>query len=72
MQFVLGMRALEQLAEPGTLRLCIAGKVEYDEMPFDKSAQTCGPSAFFNGEEYLTNRGTSVMSPGNRQSRNSS
>jgi len=29
-QFVLDVRALEELPEPRTLRLCVAGKVEYD------------------------------------------
>ena len=33
-------------------------------MPFDKNrAQTCGPSAFLNREEYLMNPGISVISP---------
>src|SRR5208283_1171585 len=35
-------------------------------------AQTCGASALLNREEHFTNPGRSVISPGNRASRNSS
>ena len=48
------------------------GKSSTTEIPFDKRAHTCGPSAFFNRDEYLTNPGLSVISPGNRRSKNSS
>ena len=41
-------------------------------MPIDKRAHTCGPIAFLNREEHLTNPGISVISPGNRRSKNSS
>ena len=39
-------------------------------MPFDKRAQMCGASALFNREEHLTNPGISMISPGNRLSKN--
>ena len=37
--------------------LVLPGKSSTTEMSFDKRAQTCGPSAFFNREEHLTNQG---------------
>lgn len=71
-QFMLCIGTLKQVTEPSSLRPSIAGKVEYDRDALDKRAQTCGPSAFFNLEDYSTNSRTSVISPGKRRSKNSS
>jgi hypothetical protein len=52
--------------------LVLPGKSSTTEVPFDKRAQTCGVSAFFNREEHLTNPGMSVISPGNKAFKKSS
>ena len=42
-QLVLDIRALEQLPEPGTLRLCVAGKVEdHGNASRQNGADVCG------------------------------
>ncbi len=46
--------------------LVLPGKSSTTEIPFDKRAQTCGVSAFFNREEHLMNPGMSVISPENK------
>jgi hypothetical protein len=49
-----------------------AGKSSTTEIPFDKRAQTCGVSAFFNREDHLTKPGMSVIAPGNKAFKKSS
>ena len=51
---MLNIRALDQLAKPGTLRPGIAWKIEHDgDPPFDKRAQTWAVRAFFNREGHF-------------------
>jgi hypothetical protein len=50
----------------------LPGKSSTTEIPLDKRAHSCGASALLNREEHFTNPGRSVISPGNRASRNSS
>jgi len=56
-QLVLDMRALEELTEPRTLRLCVAGKVEYDGNAFRQN------SADVRGED-MPQPGGALEEPG--------
>src|SRR4029450_11180989 len=54
-QLVLDMRALEELPEPRTLRLRVAGKVEYDGNPFRQNGADVRGRACLNREERSRN-----------------
>jgi hypothetical protein len=69
-QFVLDVRNLEESADQARCAFVLPGKSSTTETPFDKSAQMCGASALFNRDEYSTNPGISMISPGNRASKN--